>query len=321
MDSLLQFPRGGAGRHMSVDSTDTWKDDLGSITPTDIELHQWKTWKKKFPESVQDCLSQSYPSEAADVTYFRIDGMPGSPYIPGTYEEARMLSLQVLHGLSIETAAPFGFQHHLCNYQFPKFTGYGNDHGNTCQSLDAEPTIESPLSEQSTLLTPAMSLESSNKSDKVTLLKAPKPPQSPSPPCRQSLPPLPLPSDPPLRSTTKPQRKRDLRLENLPTIIKQVPFHCPEVGCSGRFKRQEHLKRHMKCHSKEKPHTCWVPGCKRGFSRNDNLNVHYATTHGKRGGRNRYVATLDEQSLDYDPSFRGELTPDGMPVRVKRESV
>jgi hypothetical protein len=34
----------------------------------------------------------------------------------------------------------------------------------------------------------------------------------------------------------------------------------------------------------------------RAFSRSDNLNAHYTKTHSKRGGRNRYVATLDETS-------------------------
>ncbi|PCG96785.1 Zinc finger, C2H2 [Penicillium occitanis (nom. inval.)] len=108
--------------------------------------------------------------------------------------------------------------------------------------------------------------------------------------------------------------KQSLKLENLPSIIKQVQFRCKEPGCKGRFKRQEHLKRHMKSHSKEKPHVCWVPGCNRAFSRSDNLNAHYTKTHSKRGGRNRYVATLDETSPDYDPEFRGQLTPDGRPI-------
>lgn len=119
----------------------------------------------------------------------------------------------------------------------------------------------------------------------------------------------------PSRKSSKKQLVRsNLSLENLPPIIKQVQFKCKEPGCKGRFKRQEHLKRHMKSHSKEKPHVCWVPGCHRAFSRSDNLNAHYTKTHSKRGGRNRYVATLDETSPDYDPDFRGQLTPDGRPI-------
>ena len=49
-------------------------------------------------------------------------------------------------------------------------------------------------------------------------------------------------------------------------------------------------------------------------SRRDNVKAHYAT-HGKQGGRNRYVATLDRTSPAYDPCFRGQLTADGSPVR------
>lgn len=112
------------------------------------------------------------------------------------------------------------------------------------------------------------------------------------------------------RHSTKP----NMSLDNLPVIIKQVQFKCKEPGCKSRFKRQEHLKRHMKSHSREKPHVCWVPGCQRAFSRSDNLNAHYTKTHSKRGGRNRYVATLDETSPDYDPDFRGQLTSDGRPI-------
>ncbi|KAJ5901519.1 hypothetical protein N7495_002047 [Penicillium taxi] len=116
------------------------------------------------------------------------------------------------------------------------------------------------------------------------------------------------------KSSKKQLLRSNLTLENLPRIIETVQFKCKEPGCKGRFKRQEHLKRHMKSHSKEKPHVCWVPGCHRAFSRSDNLNAHYTKTHSKRGGRNRYVATLDDTSPDYDPEFRGQLTADGRPL-------
>ncbi|KAI2842542.1 hypothetical protein CBS147343_5157 [Aspergillus niger] len=107
---------------------------------------------------------------------------------------------------------------------------------------------------------------------------------------------------------------KSLSLENLPSSIQQFQFKCKEPGCKARFKRQEHLRRHMKSHSKEKPQVCWVPGCHRAFPRSDSLNAHYTKTHSKRGGRNRYVATLDENSSDYNPEYRGPLTPDGRPI-------
>lgn len=93
-------------------------------------------------------------------------------------------------------------------------------------------------------------------------------------------------------------------------------FKCREPGCKGRFNRQEHLRRHMKTHSNEKPFVCWVPGCQRGFSRNDNLTVHCKRTHARKGGRNRYVPSLDDSSSLYDPEFRGQLAPDGSPLYI-----
>lgn len=104
-----------------------------------------------------------------------------------------------------------------------------------------------------------------------------------------------------------------LGLKDTPPHIREV-FRCKEPGCQGQFRRQKHLQRHMKSHSKEKPHVCWVPGCHRPFARSDNLNAHYTKTHSKKGGRNRYVATLDEASEYYDPNFRGQLTLEGLPI-------
>ncbi|CAG8305143.1 unnamed protein product [Penicillium salamii] len=92
-------------------------------------------------------------------------------------------------------------------------------------------------------------------------------------------------------------------------------FNCTIIGCRRGFKRQDHLERHIKSHSKEKPHVCWVPGCHRAFARRDNLKAHCTKTHARRGGRNRYVATLDKTSPDYDPGFRGELSLDGHPLK------
>ncbi|KAJ5474018.1 hypothetical protein N7475_003584 [Penicillium sp. IBT 31633x] len=97
-------------------------------------------------------------------------------------------------------------------------------------------------------------------------------------------------------------------------------FNCTIIDCRRSFKRRCHLERHIRSHSKEKPHVCWVPGCHRAFSRRDNLKAHCTKTHTTHGGRNRYVATLDETSPDYDPGFRGQLSFDGRPVRILASS-
>ncbi|KAI5305425.1 hypothetical protein KEM56_004476 [Ascosphaera pollenicola] len=120
---------------------------------------------------------------------------------------------------------------------------------------------------------------------------------------------------PPPSNTSRSGRKRaEFMLEGIPAVIHPTPYKCEWPGCNDRFRRNEHLKRHMTSHTGEKPFVCWIPGCGKSFSRSDNLNVHYSTTHSKRGGRNRYVATLDENSEYYDPSYRGDLTPEGLPI-------
>jgi len=52
-------------------------------------------------------------------------------------------------------------------------------------------------------------------------------------------------------------------------------FVCPLPGCGQVFKRLEHLQRHGRMHTGEKPHKCLV--CGKGFSRSDNLKQHQLT--------------------------------------------
>ncbi|KXN72615.1 hypothetical protein CONCODRAFT_24759, partial [Conidiobolus coronatus NRRL 28638] len=52
-------------------------------------------------------------------------------------------------------------------------------------------------------------------------------------------------------------------------------YLCTQPGCGKRFKRAEHLKRHVRCiHNHDRPFTCPYPSCQKPFSRSDNLTQH-----------------------------------------------
>lgn len=59
---------------------------------------------------------------------------------------------------------------------------------------------------------------------------------------------------------------------------KSKAFVCPLFSCGRMFKRMEHLKRHLRTHTMERPYAC--PQCNKKFSRSDNLNQHLRT-HGR----------------------------------------
>ncbi|KAJ7222246.1 hypothetical protein GGX14DRAFT_340667, partial [Mycena pura] len=53
-------------------------------------------------------------------------------------------------------------------------------------------------------------------------------------------------------------------------------FICPLFSCGRLFKRMEHMRRHLRTHTMERPFAC--PRCNKRFSRSDNLN-HHVQTH------------------------------------------
>jgi len=76
-------------------------------------------------------------------------------------------------------------------------------------------------------------------------------------------------------------------------------FVCPLMCCGRMFKRLEHLKRHMRTHTMERPFQCLR--CGRRFSRSDNLNQHHRT-HARADGAETPAGEL----LAFDAEMENE---------------
>jgi len=87
-------------------------------------------------------------------------------------------------------------------------------------------------------------------------------------------------------------------------IPRTKAFVCPLFSCGRMFKRMEHLKRHLRTHTLERPYQC--SRCKKRFSRSDNLNQHYRThlrsdgSSGMSGADNGTGADADVESEEVD---------------------
>lgn len=73
----------------------------------------------------------------------------------------------------------------------------------------------------------------------------------------------------------------------------QKAHSCPIPMCGRLFKRLEHLKRHVRTHTQERPYVCSL--CNKAFSRSDNLAQHRRTHETNPDG-----TTLSEEDIEND---------------------
>ncbi|KAI9807335.1 MAG: homeodomain transcription factor ste12 [Piccolia ochrophora] len=85
----------------------------------------------------------------------------------------------------------------------------------------------------------------------------------------------------------------------------QKSHSCPIPTCGRLFKRLEHLKRHVRTHTQERPYIC--PHCNKAFSRSDNLAQHRRTHERTDGGIDQFGNYNSEEDLDGDEEGLGSL--------------
>ncbi|KAI9748643.1 MAG: hypothetical protein M4579_007161, partial [Chaenotheca gracillima] len=85
----------------------------------------------------------------------------------------------------------------------------------------------------------------------------------------------------------------------------QKSHSCPIPSCGRLFKRLEHLKRHVRTHTQERPYVC--PHCNKAFSRSDNLAQHRRTHERTEGSADQYGGYNSEEELEEGEDHLGPL--------------
>ncbi|KAJ5099388.1 hypothetical protein N7532_006389 [Penicillium argentinense] len=84
----------------------------------------------------------------------------------------------------------------------------------------------------------------------------------------------------------------------------QKSHSCPIPSCGRLFKRLEHLKRHVRTHTQERPYPC--PYCSKAFSRSDNLAQHRRIHEAQHDGQPALTAEEDIENDANDFDSQGE---------------
>ncbi|KAL5043983.1 transcription factor steA [Aspergillus fruticulosus] len=95
----------------------------------------------------------------------------------------------------------------------------------------------------------------------------------------------------------------------------QKSHSCPIPSCGRLFKRLEHLKRHVRTHTQERPYPC--PYCNKAFSRSDNLAQHRRIHEAQQDGQplvHEDDLENDDESVSHDDDeSHSESVPPAVP--------
>ncbi|OAX78222.1 hypothetical protein ACJ72_07474 [Emergomyces africanus] len=91
----------------------------------------------------------------------------------------------------------------------------------------------------------------------------------------------------------------------------QKSHSCPIPSCGRLFKRLEHLKRHVRTHTQERPYPC--PYCNRAFSRSDNLAQHRRTHETQQSGQQVTNYSDEDREQEHEEHEFGSLRDESPP--------
>ncbi|KAE8165005.1 STE like transcription factor-domain-containing protein [Aspergillus tamarii] len=97
----------------------------------------------------------------------------------------------------------------------------------------------------------------------------------------------------------------------------QKSHSCPIPSCGRLFKRLEHLKRHVRTHTQERPYPC--PYCNKAFSRSDNLAQHRRIHEAQQDGQQPLHAQdedLDNEDNELGSQDEGSSPSESIPSTV-----
>jgi uncharacterized Zn-finger protein len=89
-------------------------------------------------------------------------------------------------------------------------------------------------------------------------------------------------------------------LQSVPIVSRTRPHRCVKKGCGRAFIRAEHLVRHLRTHTGERPFKCRF--CAKKFARNDELK-----RHGKAHGNIHGLDSLFEAAMIMEPVIMKEI--------------